>query len=113
MTTFTRIKKELTEYFQGTRKKFTLPINPQGTPFEKKVWRATAKIPYGETRTYQEIARMIKNPKSARAVGNALGKNPIPILIPCHRVVGSNSLGGFSYGIQMKKKLLALESKKN
>ena len=110
MKTLIKIQKQLEEYFSGKRRKFTLPLDPQGTAFDKKVWKATQKIPYGQVRTYKDIAKMIGKPKASRAVGNALGRNPIPILIPCHRVIASNgTLGGYSSGLKIKKILLTLE----
>lgn len=105
-------KKQLQEYFDGTRQKFDLPLSPKGTPFQSRVWKALLQIPYGETRSYQQIASMIGNAKGCRAVGNANGKNPMIILIPCHRVIAANgNLGGYTGGIAIKKALLELESK--
>ena len=102
--------QQLSEYFQGKRKKFTIPLNPQGTRFQKKVWKELLKIPYGTTCTYQEIAKKIGHPKAYRAVGNANHQNPIPILIPCHRVVGKNNkLTGYTLGLPIKEYLLQLE----
>lgn len=111
-TAFERqVAAELAEYFAGTRRKFTFPLEPAGTAFEKRVWKALEKIPYGETRTYGEIARAIGNPTAARAVGAANGRNPIPIVVPCHRVVAAGGkLGGFGGGLPLKKKLLSLEA---
>lgn len=106
-----QIATELTEYFAGTRRHFTFPLKPEGTAFEKRVWQALLRIPYGDTRTYGEIARSIGNPTAARAVGTANGRNPIPIVVPCHRVVAANGkLGGFGGGLPLKKKLLSLET---
>lgn len=105
-----RAGTELMEYFQGTRKEFTLPLSPRGTEFQKKVWAALRSIPYGETRSYGEIAAQVGNPRSARAVGGANNKNPIMIFIPCHRVVGADgSLTGFACGLEAKKYMLDLE----
>nr|WP_302596749.1 methylated-DNA--[protein]-cysteine S-methyltransferase [uncultured Cellulosilyticum sp.] len=102
--------KQLEEYFKGERKQFDLPLNPKGTPFQKQVWEALCKVPYGETRSYKEIAIMIGNPKACRAVGMANNKNPIMILIPCHRVIGANGkLIGYDGGLELKKYLLDLE----
>jgi methylated-DNA-[protein]-cysteine S-methyltransferase len=102
--------KQLEEYFCGNRKSFDLPIKLHATAFEKQVWEQLKKIPYGQTRTYQEIAVAIGNEKAARAVGQANNKNRIIIIIPCHRVVNKNGTsGGFSYGTQMKNYLLNLE----
>jgi methylated-DNA-[protein]-cysteine S-methyltransferase len=104
--------KQLEEYFEGKRKIFNLPIAPQGTEFQLKIWQALKHIPYGETRSYGEIAFNAGNPKACRAVGMANNRNPIVILIPCHRVIGSNgSLTGFGGGLELKKKLLELEAK--
>ena len=106
-----RAKKELAEYFAGTRHRFTFPVAPKGTPFQKAVWAALRDIPYGETRTYGEIAAAVGRPKAARAVGAANHVNPLLIVTPCHRVVGANgSLTGFAAGLDRKALLLALES---
>ncbi len=103
-------KTQLSEYFAGTRQEFTLPLSPKGTPFQQKVWAALQTIPYGQTRSYGEIARQIGSPKAARAVGMANHHNPIAILIPCHRVVGQNgALTGYAGGLERKKALLQLE----
>ena len=102
--------KELTEYFNGRRQNFTLPINPQGTEFQKNVWQQLRQIPYGQTASYKDIAQAIGNPKACRAVGMANNKNPILIVIPCHRVIGADgSLVGFGGGLPAKKFLLNLE----
>ena len=107
----TQIEKQLCEYFDGTRKTFDLAIRPKGTPFQLAVWRELQTIPYGETRTYADIARAIGRAAAVRAVGAANGANPIPIVIPCHRVIGSNgSLTGFGGGIDMKRALLDFEA---
>lgn len=101
---------QLTEYFLGKRKSFTFPIEMQGTDFQKRVWRALCDIPYGETRSYKDIAIAIGNPKACRAVGMANNKNPIAIVVPCHRVIGANgSLVGYAGGLEMKTALLELE----
>ena len=103
-------QQQLDEYFQGLRQNFTVPLAPQGTPFQQKCWQALTHIPYGHTRSYQQQAQMIQQPKACRAVGGANAKNPILIMIPCHRVIGaSGQLVGFSSGINNKKFLLALE----
>lgn len=108
-----RASKEIDEYLSGTRRAFSLPLNPQGTPFEQEVWRALLTIPYGETRTYGEIAKAVGRPKACRAVGRANGLNPISIFIPCHRVVGKNgTLTGYAGGLQLKEQLLQLEQAK-
>ncbi|QVK20770.1 methylated-DNA--[protein]-cysteine S-methyltransferase [Mycoplasmatota bacterium] len=102
--------KELTEYFQGKRKEFTFNLIIEGTDFQKKVWLALLKIPYGETRSYKDIAISIGKPNASRAVGNANNKNKIAIAIPCHRVIGSNKkLVGYAGGIELKDYLLSLE----
>lgn len=106
-----RAISQLSDYFNNKRKYFDLPIKPKGTAFQLKVWNELQKIPYGETRTYKQIAENIGSPKAFRAVGNANNKNPIPIIIPCHRVVGSNgNLVGYAGGIHIKNFLLNLES---
>lgn len=103
-------EKQLTEYFNKTRTKFDLPLAPQGTDFMKRVWKELIKIPYGETRTYKQIAQKIGNEKASRAVGMANNKNPIPIIIPCHRVIGANNkLIGYALGLDKKEFLLNLE----
>ena len=101
---------QLNEYFQGHRKQFDIPITPNGTPFQQKVWAALLAIPYGKTLSYAELAHRIDNHKAYRAVGQANNKNPIAIIIPCHRVIGKNgSLTGYASGIDIKNKLLKLE----
>lgn len=103
---------QLYEYFQGKRQVFNLPLAPEGTPFMKNVWKCLRDIPYGETKSYKEIATAAGNEKACRAVGQANNKNPIPIFIPCHRVIGSNgSLIGYRNGLQTKKLLLEIEKK--
>lgn len=103
-------KKQLEEYFNGIRKEFCLPLNPDGTTFQRKVWEALQAIPYGQTRSYGEIAAAVGNKKASRAVGGANHKNPIMIVIPCHRVIGANgSLTGFGGGLEVKQYLLNLE----
>lgn len=106
-----RLKTELDEYFAGTRTVFDLPVDPAGcTPFTRKVLRALTGIPYGEYRTYGDIARIIGRPSASRAVGGAVHRNPVAILIPCHRVLASGShIGGFAPGVDIKKILLDLE----
>ena len=102
--------KQLDEYFRGKRKSFELKLNPEGTEFQKKVWKELLKIPYGTTLSYGEIARRIKNQKAVRAVGQAIGRNPIAIVIPCHRVIGSDgSLTGYASGLWRKEWLLKHE----
>ncbi len=101
---------QLTAYFAGKRRRFELPLAAQGTPFQQSVWDALADIPYGELRSYRDIARSIGNPAAVRAVGAANGRNPLPIVVPCHRVIGSNgTLTGFAGGLEVKKYLLELE----
>lgn len=105
-----RAEKELLEYFAGEREEFSIPLGFHGTQFQKHVWEELLKIPYGETRTYKEIAAAIGHEKAVRAVGSAVGKNPIAILIPCHRVLPkSGGLGGFSGGLVWKRELLRRE----
>ena len=109
---FTQATTQLDEYFRGERQKFHLPLEPVGTQFQKQVWQELIQIPYGTTCSYGEIARRINNPKGCRAVGMANNKNPIPIIIPCHRVIGKNgSLTGFGGGLDVKQQLLDLEEK--
>ncbi len=104
------IRKELDRYFAGRLKKFSTPVAFKGTPFQNAVWRELTRIPYGETVSYLELAKRIKNPKAVRAVGMANGANPIAIIVPCHRVIGSNgSLTGFGGGLPTKRALLDLE----
>ena len=101
---------QLRAYFDGQLETFDLPLAPEGTPFQQKVWGELLKIPYGNTTSYGELAKRIGNPKASRAVGLANGSNPIPIVIPCHRVIGSNGkLTGYGGGLTIKEKLLALE----
>lgn len=101
---------EFSEYFAGSRQHFSLSLNPSGTDFQKRVWQALIAIPYGEAVSYKALAAQIENPKAMRAVGSANGKNPLPIIIPCHRVIqGNQTLGGYSGGIETKIALLRLE----
>jgi methylated-DNA-[protein]-cysteine S-methyltransferase len=105
-----RARQELKEYFEGTRTVFDLPLAPYGSPFMKKVWDSLLTIPYGKTASYKEIAKAAGNAKACRAVGMANNRNPIPIIIPCHRVIGSDgSLVGYGGGLNIKKALLELE----
>ena len=102
--------RQLNEYFQGKRSLFDLPLEPKGTEFQKRVWNALKEIPFGETKSYGDIAKIIGNEKAARAVGMANNKNPIPIIIPCHRVIGANGkLVGYAGGLDVKEKLLKIE----
>lgn len=101
---------ELAEYFAGARRNFTVPLSPAGTAFQQKVWQALREIPYGETASYGEIASRVGSPKACRAVGLANRRNPLPIFVPCHRVVGSDgSLTGYAGGLKVKQFLLDLE----
>ena len=108
-----RVKKQLEEYFTGQRQQFDLPLDFQGTDFQQQVWQALLTIPYGEKRSYKDIAVQIGNEKAVRAVGAANGRNPISIIAPCHRVIGSSgALVGFAGGLDKKKILLSLEQSK-
>lgn len=107
---FIEVIQQLTEYFEGTRKHFDIPLAPEGTNFQKQVWHALTKIPCGETRSYAWIAKNINNEKAVRAVGTANGANPIALIVPCHRVIGSNGkLTGYAGGLALKAKLLMHE----
>ena len=107
---FKKTARQLNEYFAGERREFELELTPEGTKFQVQVLEALRGIPYGETRTYRDIAEAVGRPKAVRAVGNANGRNPLPIVIPCHRVIGSDgSLTGFGGGIEIKRYLLDLE----
>jgi methylated-DNA-[protein]-cysteine S-methyltransferase len=104
--------RQLRDYFAGRRTGFDLPLSPEGTPFQLAVWRQLQDIPYGGTISYGELARRVGNPKASRAVGAANGANPIPIVIPCHRVIGADGrLTGFGGGLPVKEALLALEAR--
>ena len=108
---FAEVAKQLDEYFAGKRAKFELKISPRGTEFQKKVWAELLKIPYGKTKSYQEIAEAVGKRKAQRAVGSACNKNPILLIIPCHRVVSkSGKLTGFACGVDRKEQLLKLEA---
>ena len=103
--------RELGEYFEGQRTRFSVPLDPQGTEFQKQAWMALRGIPYGETRSYSEQAQAMGRPKAVRAVGAANGRNPISIIVPCHRVIGkSGDLTGFGGGLAAKRKLLEIEA---
>ncbi|HEV3287007.1 MAG TPA: methylated-DNA--[protein]-cysteine S-methyltransferase [Steroidobacteraceae bacterium] len=107
---FAEVTAQLAEYFAGTRQVFRLPLAPQGTPFQRTVWHALRQIPYGETVSYGELARRLGSHSGARAVGLANGANPLPLIVPCHRVIGADgSLTGFGGGLYIKRALLALE----
>ena len=102
---------EIAEYLAGRRRQFTVPLDLDGTPVQLQVWKALLRIPYGETRSYGEIARAVGRPKAARAVGMANHSNPVAIIVPCHRVIAADgSLGGYAAGLSMKSRLLSLES---
>ena len=104
-------ERQLSEYFAGKRTQFDLPLQPEGTEFQKKVWQALREIPFGETKSYLDLARAIGSPDASRAVGAANGKNPLSIIVPCHRVVGADgALTGFAGGLETKAALLALEA---
>jgi len=104
--------RQLQEYGEGARRTFDLPLAPAGTPFQRRVWQALVAIPYGQTVSYGYIARAIGNPKACRAVGMANNRNPIPIFIPCHRVIGADgSLVGYGSGLALKRQLLELEAR--
>lgn len=110
---FKETKEQLRAYFNGELKVFDLPLAPEGTPFQKTVWKVLQRIPYGTLTTYQWVADQINNPKAVRAVGGAAGRNPIVIAIPCHRVIGSNGkLTGFGGGLDVKQTLIDLEKQK-
>jgi len=107
---FMEVQAQLMDYFRSARRAFELPLAPEGTPFQLKVWRALCRIPYGETISYGELARRLELVNGARAVGLANGANPLPIVVPCHRVIGSDgTLTGFGGGLPIKRSLLALE----
>lgn len=103
------VVKQLCEYFKGVRREFDVEFELRGTDFQVRVWRELLNIPYGSTVTYKELAEKIGKPRAFRAVGNALAKNPLPILVPCHRVVSKNDLGGFGGGLEWKRSLLRIE----
>jgi O-6-methylguanine DNA methyltransferase len=103
-------ERQLREYFAGARFDFDFPLELIGTPFQLAVWKAVAEIPYGETRSYRDIAQAVGSPKGFRAMGHANGRNPVPIVIPCHRVINTGgALGGYGGGLDIKRKLLSLE----
>ena len=105
-----QVAKQLREDFAGGRREFDVPLAPQGTPFQRRVWDALLAVRYGQTATYADVARAIGHPKAVRAVGLANGRNPIPIIIPCHRIIGSDgSLTGYGGGLAIKRRLLELE----
>lgn len=107
---FEEARRQLEEYFDGSRQNFDLPLNPGGTDFQRRVWRTLLDIPYGTAISYRELARRADCPRGYQAVGQANGRNPLPILIPCHRVIGADgTLGGYSSGLDRKRFLLDLE----
>lgn len=107
-----KAERQLSEYFAGKRKEFSVPLDMRGTAFQKNVWEALLAIPFGETRSYGQLAKQLGNPNSTRAVGAANGRNPLPIIVPCHRVIGSTGkLTGFGGGVETKAQLLSLEQK--
>jgi len=107
---FRTVARQLEDYFRGKRRTFEIPMRPQGTDFQMAVWRQLSRIPYGQTATYGDIAKRIDNPRAVRAVGLANGRNPLPIVIPCHRVIGANGqLTGFGGGLKNKALLLQIE----
>jgi methylated-DNA-[protein]-cysteine S-methyltransferase len=107
------LRRQLVEYFAGERREFDLTLAPEGTSFERSVWEELRRIPFGETRSYGEIARAIGRPNASRAVGRANGANPIPIVVPCHRVIGADgSLTGFGGGLEAKSRLLEIEGRR-
>jgi methylated-DNA-[protein]-cysteine S-methyltransferase len=109
---FREVIRQLRDYLAGRLTTFDLPLAPEGTDFQQRVWRAVAEIPYGETRSYLDVARAINRKHAVRAVGAANGQNPLPIVIPCHRVIGSDGrLTGYGGGLPLKKRLLELESR--
>jgi len=105
-----KVLAQMEKYLQGKLKRFECPLDLRGTPFQVKVWRELAKIPYGQTRSYQDVAKAVGHPKACRAVGNANGSNPVPLILACHRVIESNGgLGGFGHGLKTKRQLLDFE----
>jgi len=104
------LRRQLAEYLAGTRREFDLPLAPPGTDFQRRVWSALRDIPYGETRSYADLARAVGRPRGSRAVGQANRRNPIGVVIPCHRVIAADGgLGGYAGGLERKRKLLAIE----
>lgn len=109
-TACAEVERQLREYFRGRRRDFDLPLAPEGTDFQRRVWKAVARIPFGATATYAQVARRVRHPQAVRAVGRCNATNPIPIVVPCHRVVGSDgSLTGYGGGLEAKRTLLELE----
>lgn len=108
--TLKKAKKQLAEYFSGKRTQFDLPLQLEGTDFQKRVWKQLQNIPFGQSLTYSSVAEKIKSPKAFRAVGTACGKNNLLVIVPCHRVKAQNGLGGFALGLEVKRELLRLEN---
>lgn len=109
-TLLKQAKRELAEYFAGKRRRFSVALDPDGTPFQRSVWKAISKVAFGETTTYSELARRAGHAGSARAAGAATGRNPLSVIVPCHRIMGADgSLTGYAGGLQRKRALLALE----
>lgn len=105
-----KVERQVSEYLDGKRKSFDIPLSAEGTEFQKKVWHRLSQIPYGQTRSYKDIAKELKDANASRAVGTANGKNPISLIVPCHRVISSDgTLGGYAGGIPIKEMLLSLE----
>ncbi|QDK44548.1 methylated-DNA--[protein]-cysteine S-methyltransferase [Bdellovibrio sp. ZAP7] len=105
-----KVEQEIAEYLSGSRKSFSIPLDVEGTEFQKRVWNELAKIPYGETKSYKQIATALKDANACRAVGTANGRNPVSIIVPCHRVIAaSGKLAGYAGGIEVKKALLKIE----
>ncbi|MEZ4221557.1 MAG: methylated-DNA--[protein]-cysteine S-methyltransferase [Polyangiaceae bacterium] len=109
---FADVRRQFAEYCRGKRRSFDLPLDPRGTAFQRKVWKALVRIPYGATASYGDIAKAIRQPSAVRAVGGANNKNPLWVIVPCHRVIGKDgSMTGYGGGIALKRKLLALETR--
>jgi methylated-DNA-[protein]-cysteine S-methyltransferase len=104
---------EIRDYLAGRRRRFTVPFRQSGTPFQQAVWKALSRVPYGRVLSYGELAALVGRPRAARAVGSAMRRNQLPLLVPCHRVVAGRGLGGFGCGLEWKKKLLELEKVKD
>ncbi len=106
-------ERQLNEYFEGKRQDFSIPLDIRGTPFQKSVWEALLAIPFGETRSYGQLAKQLGSPRAMRAIGGANGRNPLSIVVPCHRVIGSSGkLTGFAGGLEAKAQLLKIESQR-
>lgn len=108
-----QVELQLREYLSGTRRSFDIPLDPQGSPFQLQVWRALMDIPYGRTCSYKDVAHAVNRPRGFQAIGQANHRNPIPIVIPCHRVIAADrSIGGYGGGLDLKRRLLALEARR-